>query len=152
MPRNRIILKLLAPTLLLVVAIGQMVAVNNWQLNPWKGGGFGMFAEIEKRTIKHWAYTSDDVFHTALIPELEREYVNASTLPSKKNLLTVAHRFNEIIKQEDAKYQSVALVIGNLAYDSQACEIHVEPFEIEEGTTFLILSRDGEEIQDSLNE
>lgn len=111
-----------------------------------------MFTEIERRTVKHWAYTSDEVFHTALVPELEREYLNASTLPSKINLLAVAHGFNEILKQEDDKYQSIALVIGNVAYDSQACEVRVKPFGLEDGTTFLILSRDGEEIQDSWNE
>ncbi|MFN3152700.1 hypothetical protein [Bremerella sp.] len=150
-PQKRILLKLLAPGLLLVVALGQMVAVSLWQLNPWKGGGFGMFTEIECRTVKHWAYTSDDVFHTALVPELKRQYVNAGTLPSKSNLMTVAHGFNEILKREDDKYQSIALVIGNVAYDSEVCEIRIRPFEIEDGTTFLILSRDGEEIVDSSN-
>jgi len=152
MPRKRTLLKLLAPTLLVTVAALQMVAVNRWQLNPWKGGGFGMFTEIEKRTIKHWAYTADDVFHTALVPELKRKYRNASTLPNKQNLLTVAHGFNEVLKREDDKFQSIAVVIGNIAYDADACEIRIEPFEVEKGTTFVMLSRDGDEIQLSENE
>jgi len=152
MSGNRTVLKLLAPTLLLVVAVGQMFAVNYWQLNPWKGGGFGMFTEIERRTVKHWAYTADDVFHTALVPELERKYVQAANLPCKSKLLAVGHGFNEVLRREDDQYQSVALVIANIAYDAQAGEIHLEPFELEDGTTFLILSREGEEIQDALDE
>ncbi len=40
-------LAFVAPALLCIVAVRQIVLVHTEQLTPWKGGGFGMFATIE---------------------------------------------------------------------------------------------------------
>lgn len=42
----------LAPALLLAVALHQMVLACTESLNPWKGGGFGMFATSDRGGLR----------------------------------------------------------------------------------------------------
>lgn len=49
---------LIAPGLLILVALVQLVRAHAWDLQPWKGGGFGMFAVVEDRFLR--AYLVSD--------------------------------------------------------------------------------------------
>ena len=47
------------PTLLIIIAILQLVLVKTSHLSPWKGGGFGMFASIDSpnmRTVNAYGF------------------------------------------------------------------------------------------------
>lgn len=58
-------LKFLIPVLLTVVALMQIYNVNANNLTPWKGGGFGMFASIdrmERRPVEIDIYYSGNKF------------------------------------------------------------------------------------------
>jgi hypothetical protein len=50
------VLKILPPTLLVVVAVIQIGLARTAGLTPWKGGGFGMFS-----TLDHGAYRGVDI-------------------------------------------------------------------------------------------
>ncbi len=52
--RRDLLLAFVAPVILTVVALGHQVLTATHDLNPWKGGGFGMFATVDSpgtRTI-----------------------------------------------------------------------------------------------------
>lgn len=50
-PRDRLLVAI-APLLLVVVAVNQHVLAATEKLDPWKGGGFGMFATVDSGTAR----------------------------------------------------------------------------------------------------
>ena len=81
--------------LLAAVAIGQVVLARGFDLTPWKGGGFGMFA-----TLDHAAFRRIDIVVEAAdrsealeVPRsLEIEAARATAFPSRGMLTTLAAR------------------------------------------------------------
>jgi hypothetical protein len=84
---------LVAPALLVALALGQLAAWWWTDLSPWKGGGFGMFA-----TTDHGAFRSVRVIEVgaagerriALPSELDRLRRHARELPREANLRRLA--------------------------------------------------------------
>ena len=74
----------IVPLIMVVVAIIQMVAANKTELSRWRGGGYGMYAELNWVSNEVWFYS---------VP-LNVDYVNVHSKlsnkvrrnPSKKNL------------------------------------------------------------------
>lgn len=59
-PRNR--LWVVGPALLVVMALGQQGAAHLADLSPWMGGGYGMFASIDRpqnRSVQAYVTTDD---------------------------------------------------------------------------------------------
>ncbi|MGF1486532.1 MAG: hypothetical protein ACFBSE_05400 [Prochloraceae cyanobacterium] len=88
------------PTLLIVVALRQIILVSAVKLNPWKGGGFGMFSSVDRpsnRVIEVIGSTAtgesieiDLNFINNVISEQEIKLIK--TVPRKKNLKKTAQK------------------------------------------------------------
>lgn len=82
------LIALLAPILLLVVAVTQMTAAHTTTLSSWKGGGFGMFATIDNqgtRYLEMSAVTPDGEEYDLYVPfsaDEIRHYRNFIELPT----------------------------------------------------------------------
>lgn len=59
--RNKILI-LVAPAILTAVAVNHQILASTEKINPWKGGGFGMFATVDatsERAIYAYGITRD---------------------------------------------------------------------------------------------
>lgn len=59
---------LVAPALLVAVALHQLWLVQTRDLSPWLGGGFGMFSTIDSRSERHLSALADS---PGLVRELD---------------------------------------------------------------------------------
>ncbi|NEQ49850.1 MAG: hypothetical protein F6K11_06910 [Leptolyngbya sp. SIO3F4] len=91
------------PLLLTTVAVRQIVLVNTAGLSPWHGGGFGMFASIdrdERRVVTtrlvDCSNTSDFLLSKILsdFPDVlsDNAYTHVSTFPTDSQLQRVGKR------------------------------------------------------------
>lgn len=82
------------PALLVIVAVGQLVVSLKGDLTPWKGGGFGMFAAIDARSIQSLGITagSDTVYLDVASAVDRRLRLRILTAPTRANLQDVASR------------------------------------------------------------
>lgn len=87
----------LVPSLICVVASVQITLAHGWNLTPWKGGGFGMFASIdrlERRPVQVTVHTSEGewiVDPQALLDDVIR-YKRIQSLPDQRTLRRLATR------------------------------------------------------------
>lgn len=75
----------LAPVLLVAVALQQVALANLACLNPWKGGGFGMFATLDRgglRDVRAFARTPDGEQRLGIPAELEGARLRVRDLPT----------------------------------------------------------------------
>ena len=135
------------PLLLTGVALRQILLVHTDGLSPWHGGGFGMFASIdrdERRVIKTQLI---DCSHQQefILPVLMAEspnflraetYTHVSTLPTNQQLRRIGQRLlstdsqNPIAKLHQANHEKgcdakVQLQVWRLVYDGKT--ISYEP-------------------------
>jgi hypothetical protein len=82
------------PVLLLVaVAAAQLVLARSEALNPWSGGGFGMFSTLDHASRRHLhAFLLRPGLRREIVPPraLEREVSRLLTLPSRRRLRALA--------------------------------------------------------------
>lgn len=64
----------LAPTLLITVACAQLLLSHTLHLDPWKGGGFGMFATLDGKTERAFSCVVKDAEGQKYIVSLEDSY------------------------------------------------------------------------------
>ena len=143
------------PLLLTTVVLRQIVLVHTVGLSPWHGGGFGMFASIdrdERRVVTiqliDCTRTTDFVLSEILAnaPELLREntYIHVSTFPTEFQLRRVGERLlsNEVQNPIAELYQAnraencdsqLQLQAWRLVYngDSMAYEPITDPIEVQ---------------------
>jgi hypothetical protein len=93
--------RLFVPVLLCLVALTQIYFSHTQNLTPWKGGGFGMFASIdrmERRVIQITAVTEQKKF--VINPEMiianQNEYSRFQSMPSRKKLQEI----HEIVQEK----------------------------------------------------
>ena len=84
-----------APGLLAAVACAQIVAATSGLLSPWKGGGFGMFASVDRtrmRVVR--AVLSDGVTEqgVAIPGALDAERLRAQVWPDDRALARLLRR------------------------------------------------------------
>ena len=80
---------LVAPGLLLGLALAQLAGFAGFGLSPWKGGGFGMFATNDHggfRRVRVTELAADGERPVALPPELERLQRHVREAPYDANL------------------------------------------------------------------
>jgi hypothetical protein len=86
-------LPLLPPALLAAVALHQIALAQRFALNPWKGGGFGMFATVDRgglRQVRAWRVGPAGEERAAIPGELEPLRLRARDLPSPAHLEALA--------------------------------------------------------------
>jgi hypothetical protein len=84
---------LLAPALLVALALAQLAAWQCAALSPWKGGGFGMFATTDHgafRLVRVVEVGAAGERRIALPSELDRLRRHARELPREANLRRLA--------------------------------------------------------------
>jgi len=89
---------LLAPGLLLALAVAQIFAFFAVGLSPWKGGGFGMFASLDSggfRRVRVVELAAGGERPVALPQELERLQRHVREVPRAANL----RRFGEALRE-----------------------------------------------------
>jgi len=150
--QKTLVLKSITPLVLLIVASIQVYLTSTTSLTAWKGGGFGMFSTIYQREPKHWIHTSTGTFFTYEVVDLELHYAKARAMPTKKHLVSLARAFNRVAIEEGKPFLSIAVVICELQYDSEDSTVQLVPIEVEDGTKFYLLSRDGKELESVADE
>jgi hypothetical protein len=86
-------LPLLPPALLALLALHQIALAERFALNPWKGGGFGMFATSDRgglRQVRAWRLTPEGERRASIPPELEALRLRTRDLPSPAHLEALA--------------------------------------------------------------
>ena len=86
---------LVAPGLLVAVALAQIALALGLDLSPWLGGGFGMFATIESRSERHLVALADSpgLIRQVAIPErLDESALGVRALPTQARLRALAAR------------------------------------------------------------
>jgi len=146
------LLKVITPALLIIVASVQIYLTSTTSLTAWKGGGFGMFSTIFQRKAKHWIHTNSGTFYTFELAELAPFYANSQAMPNKKHLKELGHAFNNQARLEGKPYISVAVVVCDLTYDQETSTVQLVPLEVEDGTSFYLVSRDGKELKSAADE
>ena len=86
---DRWIKRYLAPSLLVVVAAGQLITVHTGELSRWEGGGFGMYSELPPST-RHVVIDSGEAPSPRGAPELEEVIDRFQAIPSERNLEAIA--------------------------------------------------------------
>lgn len=88
MSRERV-LRFVAPSLLVVVALLQIYLAHARALSPWRGGGFGMFASTDSPGNRFLRCTVDGRT-VAVPPHLRHEATRALAAPSPEVLGRIA--------------------------------------------------------------
>ncbi len=82
------------PAFLLVgTAITQIVLAKNFDLSPWKGGGFGMFATLDGTAFRHiriFVESPQRSEELAIAPSQQRLADQAKLYPSEDKLIDLA--------------------------------------------------------------
>jgi hypothetical protein len=89
---------LVAPALLLALALAQLTAFAAFRLSPWKGGGFGMFATNDHggfRSVRVTELTPSGERRVPLPEELERLVRHVREVPRAANLARLAAALRE---------------------------------------------------------
>jgi hypothetical protein len=81
---------LLPAAVLFAVAILQIGLAKKADLNPWKGGGFGMFSSIEHRQTRIFVPGENGDEELGIPPSQEKQATRAKQFPSESNLLELA--------------------------------------------------------------
>lgn len=83
-----------APALLAVVAISQLIMGTQFNLTPWKGGGFGMFSTVDGpsgRTVRVYLETDAEEIPTDLPKWVGRRKDFTRSFPHDTRLSRLAH-------------------------------------------------------------
>ena len=113
-------MRFLPTTLLIAVAIGQVVLVRAFDLTPWKGGGFGMFA-----TLDHAAFRRVDIVVDApgrsealeIPPSLEVDVARAASFPVPWLLARLAEGVAARERRNGRAVGRVTLTVWRTAFD-----------------------------------
>ena len=92
--RERVVAAIPA-ALLVVVAVVQIALAHTVQLNPWKGGGFGMFASVDQignRRVRAFIETPSGSERVPIPSDFESLMIDSGQLPSRRNLETLASK------------------------------------------------------------
>ena len=105
--------------LLVVVALNQVRLVYSDDLNPWSGGGFGMFSTSDTVADRHLhVYALSPAMRREHLPpeDLEEEVLRALTLPSDRRL----RKLNQLLRERlgIASTSDLELQVWSRHYDA----------------------------------
>jgi hypothetical protein len=111
---------LIPPALLVIVALHQIYLAKNYQLSPWKGGGFGMFSSTDlgpARYVRIFLYASQRSEELEIPNSLVESAQKVATFPSNSLLDSLAEK----VVQRENRYQrpvdSVRIEIWRTQFD-----------------------------------
>src|SRR5215204_5879834 len=81
---------LLPAAVLFTIALLQISLAKSTDLNPWKGGGFGMFSTIEVRSTRILVQGENGDEELGIPPSQEKQAARTRQFPSESNLLELA--------------------------------------------------------------
>jgi hypothetical protein len=101
------------PALLLcAVALGQIVLAKRFELMPWKGGGFGMFATIDGFGHRDLRYVAErpGAEEVEIAGELDGTLIDAAlAMPTDSHLLALARALGEMERPLEFSHVRVEL-------------------------------------------
>ncbi len=99
MSAPRVILLIAAPALLCLTAGLQRYLAASYNLNPWRGGGFGMFADLHLQKMRVVTLTVVDANHqgrrTAMPKELSRQEYHLRLMPTQARITELNHALGQ---------------------------------------------------------
>jgi hypothetical protein len=110
---------LVAPALLVAVALLQLWLVQTRELSPWLGGGFGMFATVDSRSERHLVLLADSpglVREVALPDRLRPAAERARALPTAARLRELAAGVAEAERARIPGLESVRLQLWRRSF------------------------------------
>jgi len=116
---------LVAPAVLVVVALLQISRVRELDQSSWSGAGFGMFATIDNesfRLVRGWVLDEDGQRPVPLPHELERAAFELQVVPTEERAQGLARRWQEIAAPDTG----FVVEVWGISFDSDGPEIHVE--------------------------
>ena len=138
----------LAPIVLCANAAGQRIMASTEELNPWKGGGFGMFAEIHETTFRtlqirpaarlgeQTGLSQTKLFQTPTPKRYKRTAIAVRTLPRESSLRAFAEelaRESWVMIDQPAERGGAFPVLAEEAYryPERGAEIALRWIELE---------------------
>jgi hypothetical protein len=96
------VLPRLPVALLLAVAAGHFALARCCDLNPWLGGGFGMFSTVDERSVRAFRVGTDGEAPLAIPDELDDTADRCEALPRAPRLRALALALAELPEQGGA--------------------------------------------------
>lgn len=126
---HKYILKFIVPILLCIIAISQIYMVFTKDLTPWKGGGFGMFAMIDRleyRPVHITIYSSGEEYIVDARDLLERQdHYRVKSRPDKK----ILERLAANVKKRKWVNQSDDDQLADFAFVKPYTNSHLNPLQ-----------------------
>lgn len=124
------------PLLLTTVALRQIILVHTAGLSPWHGGGFGMFASIdrdERRVVTTQLMDCNQIWDFSLLdmvadfPDVvsDHTYTHVSTFPTESEL----RRLGQRLLSTDAQ-SPIAELHGTNRDSSCEAELQLQPWRL----------------------
>lgn len=97
--------KLTIPILAIVIIAIQLTIINQHQLSRWRGGGFGMYAEVHPNEFQVWVNPSSIPFDDLVqsYPELKTAVNKTKIYPSVSNMRFTAKLLSQLSKSDSLK-------------------------------------------------
>ena len=111
---------LIPPALLVAVALNQLRLVHTDDLDPWKGGGFGMFSTSEGSSARHthvFISESGREFEFDLPDDLEETEDRVLVLPSEAWLAAFASEIADSAATETPALTAVRIEVWQTRLD-----------------------------------
>jgi hypothetical protein len=123
--RLKAYLPYLAPALLVVVALTQITVAKTTDLTSWKGGGFGMFATIERRVFRFYAIDSTGA--TPIRPRrVGRVLQTTRNFPSRSNLESLAQQVARRAGRQFPELTAVRVEVWRGVFDGESWALSAE--------------------------
>jgi len=116
---------LVAPALLVALAVAQIASWRGFGLSPWKGGGFGMFATNDAgafRIVRVVEEQSAGDSPVVLPAELDRIRRHARELPREANLRRVA----DAVRALEPSLGTLRVEVWRTVFDREDLAPHLE--------------------------
>lgn len=117
----------LAPALLIAIALQQMALASFLSLNPWKGGGFGMFATTDRggmRDVRAFVVTSTGEERLGIPSELARQRLRVRDLPTDAALFRLGQDLLSRLPLDVAGPRAVRIEVGLREIDLAASRLN----------------------------
>jgi hypothetical protein len=116
----------LAPALLIAVALQQIALASLQDLNPWKGGGFGMFSTTDRgglRDVRAFALTAEGQERLPIPPEFDTLRARARDLPTEAALHELGRALLALPPAAASEVDAVRVEVGLRELDLEAVRL-----------------------------